>query len=1058
VAKKKNIKKKKTGLWIWIISLTLIAAILGGSALVYKRSRNAYVMHYKKGKILLESGKSSLAVAQFRRSIEIRPDFIAARRSLIAALAERRNFTDAVTELEKAREHGLSEMDAATLSVQIHSHNATYILDSEGDRLQPETCARVIKEHIDPSMTLLLAHITDDPSSSKHHHHLGMLHSQKSHILFKQDQLVREKARDAKRRNKAEKLAELTAQSSQITSQLRIANQRSIMAYTRAIALDPENSASSRIALSQDITMTFYPKFDAARRILKPLLEKKPPNVQAVRMMIAIERSSGKLEETLEYLAQYRELTNDPTQLQLIEADVMVTQEKWAEADVILTNFMERHQGNQRAAFLKGVVLLKTDKPSEAADVLQNIFISRSMKWPKARIALAEALEKTNRFEQAVTNYQATLADIKASGVVNAAAQVELRKLHYITAIKLSKLLEIKNPKLSAEYAEKAFNAFPDSPEALEMTRAAHEKTNDKAKIEDLVILHITAINSQIGSKAALETFAKESAEMQNQPRLRILESELLLSNGDYNKAIAAFKQLSDDFPKNRTYAHRLAALHLRLGHQDKANAEFKKLAASDPSDVVAVSGLIAVLIKNGDIDGARARLAAAENDLGADQVRSILIGLRLRSNEPDEALALIKAQVKDKPKSATYRSVLADLLWKEGDTKGAREQFTKAIELSPKYMNAYRLGLLELSENNTKEAVEVFTKATQVNKGRPAAWFNLAMALHADGQVEKASNILKKLVVSDNAGSASYTAPRWALTLLLASENDLETALLLNEKLRAPQLGSPEQRKSLIERLAALSKANREKAGVTLTTLFTFTSARVINAAEAQVAKLQKILPNEPLPECWVTLIYSESGQYEIAIERFKALSKRNPGFIQAKVYLGMIYEQAKKYDDAAQALSEAIETAEEKYVPPIHLSLGRVFEAQGRYDESIAQYTKAMVGPFLSAQANNNIAWILATNKNSPTEAIPFAEDAAKLAPKSASILDTLGWVYYLSGNAEKSIKPLEAARSALPRNPTVRYHLGAAYLKVGQKDKAKAELSEALSFIQKYSLDSL
>ena len=61
----------------------------------------------------------------------------------------------------------------------------------------------------------------------------------------------------------------------------------------------------------------------------------------------------------------------------------------------------------------------------------------------------------------------------------------------------------------------------------------------------------------------------------------------------------------------------------------------------------------------------------------------------------------------------------------------------------------------------------------------------------------------------------------------------------------------------------------------------------------------------------------------------------------------------------------------------------------------------------------------------------------------------MDTLGLVYYKKGLYDNAISEFEDSMAKLPRNPLVRYHLGLAYLKKGDKAKAKAQLTQALEF---------
>jgi tetratricopeptide (TPR) repeat protein len=56
-------------------------------------------------------------------------------------------------------------------------------------------------------------------------------------------------------------------------------------------------------------------------------------------------------------------------------------------------------------------------------------------------------------------------------------------------------------------------------------------------------------------------------------------------------------------------------------------------------------------------------------------------------------------------------------------------------------------------------------------------------------------------------------------------------------------------------------------------------------------------------------------------------------------------------------------------------------------------------------------------------------------------------LGWVYYKKNIFTRAITYLKEASEKLPDSPVVRYHLGMAYFKNGDRENAKKELKKAL-----------
>lgn len=59
----------------------------------------------------------------------------------------------------------------------------------------------------------------------------------------------------------------------------------------------------------------------------------------------------------------------------------------------------------------------------------------------------------------------------------------------------------------------------------------------------------------------------------------------------------------------------------------------------------------------------------------------------------------------------------------------------------------------------------------------------------------------------------------------------------------------------------------------------------------------------------------------------------------------------------------------------------------------------------------------------------------------------MDTLGWVYYKTGEMDKAVDLLKKAVKQAPNAPIFRYHLGMAYYKQGNLSEAKIQLTKAM-----------
>jgi Flp pilus assembly protein TadD len=93
------------------------------------------------------------------------------------------------------------------------------------------------------------------------------------------------------------------------------------------------------------------------------------------------------------------------------------------------------------------------------------------------------------------------------------------------------------------------------------------------------------------------------------------------------------------------------------------------------------------------------------------------------------------------------------------------------------------------------------------------------------------------------------------------------------------------------------------------------------------------------------------------------------------------------------------------------------------------------------------NNLAFALAVRHNEPAEALPLARRAVGLAPRSGTVLDTLGWIEHLIGSDLAAAALFERAIQLEPGQAEIRLHAAIVYLANGKVDRAEVELREAL-----------
>ena len=122
-------------------------------------------------------------------------------------------------------------------------------------------------------------------------------------------------------------------------------------------------------------------------------------------------------------------------------------------------------------------------------------------------------------------------------------------------------------------------------------------------------------------------------------------------------------------------------------------------------------------------------------------------------------------------------------------------------------------------------------------------------------------------------------------------------------------------------------------------------------------------------------------------------------------------------------------------------------VVHTQGHLDEARRRYAEILKVEPRAALAANNLATILADAGENLDQAQALAETAVEQIPASAEFQDTLGWVYYQRHLSGQAIARFEQSVAADPANPVYHYHLGLAYSRNGDQERARASLRRAL-----------
>lgn len=127
--------------------------------------------------------------------------------------------------------------------------------------------------------------------------------------------------------------------------------------------------------------------------------------------------------------------------------------------------------------------------------------------------------------------------------------------------------------------------------------------------------------------------------------------------------------------------------------------------------------------------------------------------------------------------------------------------------------------------------------------------------------------------------------------------------------------------------------------------------------------------------------------------------------------------------------------------------LSLAAVFEQDNNLDKAIEQYRAILSYAPGDVISLNNLAYHLAVDKESPAEALPFAERAVAASRDDPTMLDTLAWVLHLLGRDAEALPSIASASSGAPDNPEIRWHFAVILTALRDLPRARQELGAFL-----------
>jgi tetratricopeptide (TPR) repeat protein len=565
--------------------------------------------------------------------------------------------------------------------------------------------------------------------------------------------------------------------------------------------------------------------------------------------------------------------------------------------------------------------------------------------------------------------------------------------------------------------------------------------------------------------------------------------AKLAAEEGRYDEALAKLDAIALKHPDDLVLLYERAMIRIDAGQRDAAEIDLRRAVTANPNfyDAQRVLGRV-VLDRAGNdrakIDDALAHLQAAHR-LNPDDLNSgmAVAQIYIATKRPEEAAKTLAALLERAPDQRAINYNYAQVLTTLGRKDEARQYLEKAVLLDATFGPAI-LQLVDIyqKEGAWRKAAEMLAPLVKDDPANVDLQRQYAYFLLRSGESEKARAAFKKLADLDPHDTrAQYylaeslndleqfeEADKIYSRLLATSPDDAD----LLASLGLSQIGQrkyEEARKSF-ERILALKDAT-EPLQVLAKTQLAYVELQTGHLAEA-VERAKPIFiyrdrPNAQAINIAVDALRKEK-KYADAVSLLQPVAARfsDDPFVTSR-YLEMMMragdrekaqqlatEQAKMGPKYTVAIAEAY-VQNEDYPAAIALlktaqatnagdtdlqfALATAYERSG--DRATAEKTFLDIlnkNPEHGATLNY-LGYMWAESGTNLERAAEMLKKAVSQEPRNGAYIDSLGWVYFRQGKLDLAEKYLTDATKLLPRDATVREHLGDVFAKRGDFHRA-------------------
>ena len=514
------------------------------------------------------------------------------------------------------------------------------------------------------------------------------------------------------------------------------------------------------------------------------------------------------------------------------------------------------------------------------------------------------------------------------------------------------------------------------------------------------------------------------------EPKLAYVD--FLVNQRSAERGTQALQEFIAKDPKNYPLQFGLGDLQLRANHIDEAIATYNRVIATDKDGVQGLSArmrIAAIHVASKRFVDASKLVAEVLQKNPQDNDALILRGnIELEQKDAPSAIADLRAVLRDQPRSVGILRTLARAYSANGDVALSEDSLRSAMEIAPTDI-PLKLELAQLlrESRRAEQSVAILEEAVKAAPDNAPAREALVRSYLAAGDMDAGRRAAEDLkLAAPKAAAGPYLAG-----LIAHAQRRLDDAQREFDKALELQ--------PTVDTLTAYSRLDLER-----------------GRAPAAIARLQAVATTDaknPILRNLLGEVYIGAKDPAKAQESFTQATQLAPKWWVPYRNLALMKVAAKDLDGAVATYQAGVQATE--YQAPLVSDLATLLERQNRVDDAIKLYEELhRRNPHLDLAANN-LAMLLITYKKDQASLDRARDLSAPFASSQVvAYLDTHGWVRFKRGEFIQAVPALERAVSESPDSKLLRFHLGMAQYRAGQRQQAITNLEKALDGDAKFS----